>query len=231
MNYIQEKCFEIKCSNSFKFFVSLIIIYSSLTIGVGTYENVTFISLILGYSDYLITTIFLIELIIRFTAEKSVKDFFSDRWNLFDTIIVTASLIPASFGECILIFRLLRVLRLLRIISFVPELRIVVENLIKSLYKSLYILILIFLISYIYAVIGNQLYGDLNSSGFVNLGASLLTLAQVATLSGWEDIMNPILIEHPLAWTYFLSFIFIVAIVILNLFIAIMVDVVNPLSK
>ncbi len=185
----------------------------------------------MGYSDYLITTIFLIELIIRFTAEKSVKDFFSDRWNLFDTIIVTASLIPASFGESILIFRLLRVLRLLRIISFVPELRIVVENLIKSLYKSLYILILIFLISYIYAVIGNQLYGDLNSSGFVNLGASLLTLAQVATLSGWEDIMNPILIEHPLAWTYFLSFIFIVAIVILNLFIAIMVDVVNPLSK
>jgi len=42
--------------------------------------------------------------------------------------------------------------------------------------------------------------------------------------------MNPILIDKPLAWLYFVSYIFIVAIVILNLFIAILVDVVNPLS-
>ena len=91
-------------------------------------------------------------------------------------------------------------------------------------------MVLIFLITYIYAVAGAQFFGDIEGSKFSNLGTSLLTLTQVATLSGWEDVMNPILIDKPLAWLYFVSYIFIVAIVILNLFIAILVDVVNPLS-
>ena len=97
-------------------------------------------------SDYLITIIFLIELCIRFAAEKNVKDFFSDGWNIFDTIIVISSLIPSSASESILILRILRLLRLLRIVSFIPELRSMVENLFRSLAKSIYILILIFLI-------------------------------------------------------------------------------------
>ena len=170
-------------------------------------------------------------MLIRFTAEKSSKDFFSNGWNIFDTVVVTASLIPTSASDSVLVLRLLRLLRLLRIISFVPELRSIVENLIKSLQKSTYILILIFLITYIYGVAGTQFFSDIESAKFSSLGESLLTLTQVATLSGWEDVMNPILIEHPLAWMYFISYIFIVAIVILNLFIAILVDVVNPLSK
>jgi voltage-gated sodium channel len=227
---LREACKNLRESRKFQFFVSIIIIYSSLVIGVDSYVNGKYIELLIVYSDYLITIIFLVELIIRFTAEKTIKDFLSDRWNIFDTIIVIASLVPSSASDSILVLRLLRLLRLLRIISFVPELRSVVENLIKSLSKSVYILVLIFLITYIYAVAGAQIFSDIEGSKFTNLGTSLLTLAQVATLSGWEDVMNPILIEKPLAWVYFVSYIFIVAIVILNLFIAILVDVVNPLS-
>jgi voltage-gated sodium channel len=227
---LREACKNLRESRKFQFFVSIIIIYSSLVIGVDSYVNGKYIELLIVYSDYLITIIFLVELIIRFTAEKTIKDFLSDRWNIFDTIIVIASLFPSSASDSILVLRLLRLLRLLRIISFVPELRSVVENLIKSLSKSVYILVLIFLITYIYAVAGTQFFSDIQGSKFANLGTSLLTLTQVATLSGWEDVMNPILIDKPLAWIYFVSYIFIVAIVILNLFIAILVDVVNPLS-
>jgi voltage-gated sodium channel len=227
---LREACKNLRESRKFQFFVSIIIIYSSLVIGVDSYTNGKYIELLIIYSDYFITIIFLTELLIRFTAEKTIKDFLSDWWNIFDTIIVVASLVPTSASDSILVLRLLRLLRLLRIISFVPELRSVVENLIKSLSKSVYILVLIFLITYIYAVAGAQIFSDIEGSKFTNLGTSLLTLAQVATLSGWEDVMNPILIEKPLAWVYFVSYIFIVAIVILNLFIAILVDVVNPLS-
>jgi voltage-gated sodium channel len=227
---LREACKNLRESRKFQFFVSIIIIYSSLVIGVDSYTNGKYIELLIIYSDYFITIIFLTELLIRFTAEKTIKDFLSDGWNIFDTIIVVASLVPSSASDSILVLRLLRLLRLLRIISFVPELRSVVENLIKSLSKSVYILVLIFLITYIYAVAGAQIFSDIEESKFTNLGTSLLTLAQVATLSGWEDVMNPILIEKPLAWVYFVSYIFIVAIVILNLFIAILVDVVNPLS-
>ncbi len=230
MMSLKERCFEIKQSKQFQLFVSIVIIYSSLVIGFNTYQTESYLNLFFQYSDYLITIIFLIEILIRYTAEKSAKDFFSDGWNIFDSIIVAASLIPSGISESVLVLRLLRLLRLLRIISFVPELRMVVENLIKALKKSIYILILIFLITYIYGVTGTQFFSSIEGAKFNTLGESLITLAQVATVSGWEDVMAPVLEIYPLSWIFFISYIFIIAIVVLNLFIAILVEVVSRSS-
>lgn len=227
---LKERCFEIKQSKQFQLFVSIVIIYSSLVIGFNTYQTESYLNLFFQYSDYLITIIFLIEILIRYTAEKSAKDFFSDGWNVFDSIIVAASLIPSGISESVLVLRLLRLLRLLRIISFVPELRMVVENLIKALKKSIYILILIFLITYIYGVTGTQFFSSIEGAKFNTLGESLITLTQVATVSGWEDVMAPVLEIYPLSWIFFISYIFIIAIVVLNLFIAILVEVVSRSS-
>jgi voltage-gated sodium channel len=230
MMSLKEKCFELKQSKQFQLFVSIVIIYSSLVIGFNTYQTESYLNLFFQYSDYLITIIFLIEILIRYTAEKSAKDFFSDGWNVFDSIIVAASLIPTGISESVLVLRLLRLLRLLRIISFVPELRMVVENLIKALKKSIYILILIFLITYIYGVTGTQFFSSIEGAKFNTLGESLITLTQVATVSGWEDVMAPVLEIYPLSWIFFISYIFIIAIVVLNLFIAILVEVVSRSS-
>lgn len=230
MMSLKERCFEIKQSKQFQLFVSIVIIYSSLVIGFNTYQTESYLNLFFQYSDYLITIIFLFEILIRYTAEKSAKDFFSDGWNVFDSIIVAASLIPSGISESVLVLRLLRLLRLLRIISFVPELRMVVENLIKALKKSIYILILIFLITYIYGVTGTQFFSSIEGAKFNTLGESLITLTQVATVSGWEDVMAPVLEIYPLSWIFFISYIFIIAIVVLNLFIAILVEVVSRSS-
>lgn len=228
LNKIKAACNRLTASKRFQFFVAIIIIYSSLVIGVGTYDMNPVLLKILTYSDYLITLIFLLEITIRFLAEKSVKDFLSNGWNVFDSIIVLASLIPSGISDSILVLRLLRLLRLLRIISFIPELRRVVENLIQALKKSVYILI--FLITYIYGVTGTQFFSSIEGAKFNTLGQSLITLTQVATVSGWEDVMAPVLEVYPLSWIYFISYIFIIAIVILNLFIAILVEVVSRSS-
>ena len=230
LSKVKDLCLSLKESRKFQAFVSVIIIYSSIVIGVSSYETSSLLLKLTIYSDYLITLIFLLEISIRYFAEDTTKSFFSDGWNVFDTIIVVASLIPSSVSESILVLRLLRLLRLLRIISFIPELRSVVENLIKALRKSIYILILIFIISYIYAVSGTQFFGEIDNAKFNSLGESLITLAQVATVSGWEDVMAPVMEVYPLSWMYFISYIFIIAIVILNLFIALLVDVVSKTS-
>lgn len=227
---VKDLCLGLKESRKFQAFVSVIIIYSSIVIGVSSYETNNLLLTIIIYSDYLITLIFLVEISIRYLAEESTKSFFSDGWNIFDTIIVFTSLVPSSISESILVLRLLRLLRLLRIISFIPELRNVVENLIKALRKSIYILILIFIISYIYAVSGTQFFGEIENAKFNSLGEALITLAQVATVSGWEDVMDPVMEVYPFSWIYFISYIFIIAIVILNLFIALLVDVVSRTS-
>ena len=230
LSQVKDLCLGLRESRKFQAFVSIIIIYSSIVIGVSSYETSSLLLKLTIYSDYIITLIFLLEISIRYFAEDTTKSFFSDGWNVFDTIIVVASLVPSSVSESILVLRLLRLLRLLRIISFIPELRSVVENLIKALRKSIYILILIFIISYIYAVSGTQFFGEIDNAKFNSLGESLITLAQVATVSGWEDVMAPVMEVYPLSWMYFISYIFIIAIVILNLFIALLVDVVSKTS-
>ena len=166
LSRVKDLCLDLKESRKFQAFVSIIIIYSSIVIGVSSYETNSLLLKLIIYSDYLITLIFLLEISIRYFAEETTKSFFSDGWNVFDTIIVVASLVPSSVSESILVLRLLRLLRLLRIISFIPELRSVVENLIKALRKSIYILILIFIISYIYAVSGTQFFGEIDNAKF-----------------------------------------------------------------
>ena len=149
-----------------------------------------------------------------------------DGWNLFDSIIVFASLVPVS-GSSVLILRLLRIFRVLRIISVIPELKELVEALIKSLARCGYVMLILFIILYIYAAIGSMLFGADDPARWADLGISILTLIQVMTLSSWETVMLPMQSIHPWAFIYFVSFVFLTAIVLLNLVIAVLVDVVS----
>ena len=223
---ISKFCEKLKEKKGFQYSVIFVIIISSLAIGVKTYTlNPALLNLLI-FADAAITSIFLLEIIIRFLGEKTVKSFFSDGWNVFDLIIVIGSLIPANFAESVLVLRLLRLFRLLRIISFVPELQQVVENLFVSLKKSTYILLLIFITTYIYAVIGTIYFSETEENQFNSLGESMITLVQVGTMSSWEQVMEPITKTHAFGWAYFVSYIFICGIVVLNLFIGMVSEVV-----
>ena len=112
-----------------------------------------------------------------------------------------------------------------------PELRFVIEALIESLKKSIYVLILIFILLYIYAVGGVILFEDVVGGRFEDLGEAYITLIQIMTLSSWESLMMPIVEIYPYAWMYFISFVVLSSIIVLNLFVAILVDVVSERRK
>ena len=151
---ITERLALIKDSSIFQIVVTIVILLSSVIVGIGTYDFTDDLFLkSLAAMDLFITIFFVIEILIRFFAEKRKVDFFKDGWNIFDTVIVVSSLIPTA-GTSVMVLRLLRLARLLRVISFIPELRFVIEALIESLKKSVYVLILIFILLYIYAVAG-----------------------------------------------------------------------------
>ncbi len=207
------------------------IVFSSLVVGISTYDvNETFLRVLL-ISDMFITIFFVIEILIRFFSEEHKKNFFKDGWNIFDSIIVVSSLIPAGAGSSVMVLRLLRLARLLRVISFVPELRFVIEALIESLKKSVYVLLLIFILLYIYGVAGVILFESIEGGRFEDLGEAILTLIQIMTLSSWETVMLPVMEIYPTSWIYFISFVVFSSIIVLNLFVAILVDVVSERRK
>ena len=218
---------KLKENRVFQFSVVAIIILNAVLIGATTYELDPVFLNIIHLLDYAITIFFVIEILIRFIGEKEKKKFFKDGWNIFDTIIVAISLIPIPDNSSYLVLRLLRIFRVLRLISVIPELKKIIEAILDSIKRVFYVSLLLFIVLYIYATMGSILFGEDDPDRWADLGISLITLFQVLTLSSWENVMLPMQAIYWWAWIYFFSFISICSITVLNLVIAILVDVVN----
>lgn len=223
--------YDLKESGIFQFIVISIIILNAITIGVNTYDLSKFTTQAINYLDYSITVFFVIEILIRFIGEPKKLNFFKSGWNIFDTLIVLISLIPIPNNSSFLLLRLLRVFRVLRIISVIPELKKIIEALLSSVKRVFYVGLLLFIILYIYATIGSILFSTNIPERWGDVGVSMITLFQVLTLSSWEQVMLPLQDVYWWAWIYFFSFIIICGITMLNLLIAVLVDVVINQKK
>ncbi len=221
---IKDFLFSINENKFFQFFIITVIILSALLIGAKTYDiDPTYLT-ILAYLDIAITYLFLFEIVIRFIAEGHNWRFFKKGWNVFDTLIVAASLIPIDNSEMVLLARLIRVFRVLRLISIIPELRILISALLKALPPMGYVLLLMFIMFYIYAAVGSFLFEGINQTLWGDIAVAMLTLFRVVTFEDWTDVMYETMEVYPLSWTYYLSFIFLNAFVFLNMMIGIVIE-------
>ena len=220
----QSRLFDIHSNKLFEITVIFIIVFSALVTGVKTYEiNSTLNKLVLGL-DTFITLFFLFEVTIRLIAEPRTLDFFKKGWNVFDFVIVVASMLPIEGSDTVLLARLLRIFRVLRLISVIPELRVLINSLLKALPRMGYIALLMFIIFYIYAAIGSFMFGTINSELWGNISIAMLTLFRVSTFEDWTDVMYETMAVYPLSWIFYLTFIFLMAFVFLNMMIGVVLE-------
>ena len=225
IDQIKANLFALHTNKIFELTVIAIIVFSALVTGAKTYEIGSTVGNIVVWLDMFITLFFLVEVMIRLIAEPRTFDFFKKGWNVFDFLIVTASLIPVDGNETVLLARLLRIFRVLRLVSIIPELRILINALIKALPRMGYVVLLMFIIFYIYAAIGSFMFEHINPTLWGNISIAMLTLFRVATFEDWTDVMYETMTEFPLSWIFYLSFIFLTAFVFLNMMIGIILDV------
>lgn len=204
-----------------KFIIGVIII-NSITLGM---ETSAFLRLHIGNWLYIIDRgalwIFTIEIILKIIFNP--KSYLKQGWSWFDIILVSLSFYPVTGAMSAL--RSLRILRVLLLISFLPKLRIIVQSLILSLPSIGWISLLLILVFYVFAVIATTLFGSSFESWFGTLGDSFFTLFQIMTLESWAmGIVRPICEVYPYAWLFFIPFVLISAFVILNVFIAVIVN-------
>ncbi|MEJ2611559.1 MAG: ion transporter [Candidatus Thiodiazotropha sp.] len=221
---LQNQFTQLRENKYFETFVILVIVISALMIGAKTYPIPESTAQILRFMDIGITLFFLVEIIIRMVAEQSLKRFFSNAWNIFDFLIVTASLIPVDDSEAALLGRLLRVFRVLRLVSIIPELRVLLNAFVKAIPRMGYVSLLMFIIFYIYAAIGSMFFHQINPELWGNISVAMLTLFRIATFEDWTDVMYETMNIFPLSWIFYLTFIFIVAFVFLNMMIGIVLE-------
>lgn len=202
--------------------IVVLIIINAITLGLETSPAVMAHagSWLLALDNFVIG-VFVVEIAIKLYAHR--WHFFRDPWNVFDFIIITIALIPASGPLAVL--RALRILRVLRLISMVPRLRFVVESLLHAIPGIASIAGLLLLLYYVFAVMATGLFGADYPAWFGTIGKSMYTLFQIMTLESWSmGIARPVMETHPYAWLFFIPFILIATFTILNLFIAIIVN-------
>lgn len=221
---LQQQFIQLRENKIFETFIILVIVISALMIGAKTYPIPESATQVLRLFDIAITLFFLAEIVIRIVAEHSLKRFFSKAWNVFDFLIVSASLVPIEDSEAALLGRLLRVFRVLRLVSIIPELRILLNAFVTAIPRMGYVSLLMFIIFYIYAAIGSMFFHSINPTLWGNIAIAMLTLFRIATFEDWTDVMYETMEIFPLSWIFYLSFIFIVAFVFLNMMIGIVLE-------
>ena len=198
-----------------------LIVANAITLGLETSPAIVArFGDLLHVFDSTVLGVFVVELLVRFFVYGS--RFFRDPWRVFDFVIVGIALLPATGALSVL--RALRVLRVLRLISMVPSMREVVSALLTALPGMASIIGLMALVLYVSAVMATKLFGAIAPEFFGNLGASIFTLFQVMTVEGWPDIARGVMAQSQYAWIFFVTFLLIAPFMVLNLFIAVVVN-------
>lgn len=122
-----------------------------------TYHTSSTISII----QNIILYVFSLEILLRFLAAPSVKEFFKDGWNIFDLSLVIIGYIPESMFEnasAMMALRVLRVFRVLRLLRAASEIKVIINVLLKSTTAMFYNVVLFGIFIYLFAIIGVGLF-------------------------------------------------------------------------
>lgn len=202
-----EKAQAIVKSTAFNNLILFLIIASGILVGMETFpqfSNDTTAGKLVDIVQQGILYCFLAEIIIKIVACGSKPwNYFKQPWNVFDFLIVAICFLPID-AEYAAVFRMARLLRTLRMVTILPRLQVLVGALLKSIPSLGYIGILLGLHFYVYAVAGTFLFKENDPHRFGRLPETTLTLFQVLTLEGWNDILatayNGSDVEYPDPW-------------------------------
>ncbi|KAL0216535.1 hypothetical protein P9112_008719 [Eukaryota sp. TZLM1-RC] len=188
--------------------------------------------------DAIFLGIYLAEAFIKLYVWRG--QYFSSGWNLFDFFIILVSVASwiqlgtSTEGTNLTILRLVRVFRAIRalralrsarVVNFFSSLRIMVSLVLKSLPALGSIAFLLGILLFIFAIIGTELYRDIQPFGFGSLGATAFTLFQFLTLDDWFEHYEEVQDEDTRGMVIFcILFILVETFVLINLFVAVIVN-------
>ena len=209
----------------FEYFIIAVIIVNGIILGLETSDAVDRrFGEWLRMGNEVALWVFIVEAAVKMLAQwpRSWR-YFRDGWNIFDFLVIVFALVPAT-GQFAMIARLARLLRVVRLISAIRDLRLIVAALVRAIPSVGHVIMLMSIVVYIYAIMGYHLFHELDPARWGNLGLSVLTLFNIITLDNWTNVMNTAMRHYPWAWLYFVSFVVVGTFVVINMFIAIIIN-------
>eukprot|EP00808_Paulinella_micropora_P023985 g29760.t1 len=260
-NPLRFRIFHLVTSDWFRSLIVLLIIVNCAFLAIERPGMPAKAADVIEKTDIFFTAVFAFEMcmkIIAFGLYGTPTAYLTSFWNKLDCVIVISSILSVSFPR-VKLFRNIRAVRILRVIIRKKEVRVVVSALGATVPEIANVTIFISLFWFVFGIVGVNLFcgkmsvcedEQLNTKtecleagsawitpyqNFNSVFTAFLTLFQIATLSGWSDIMyaaidstevdqGPEYRNSPLAGIYFIVFIVICSFFSLNLVVGTVLD-------
>jgi voltage-gated sodium channel len=224
-------CARIADSPRFQAFISVVIVANAVTLGLGTYDWSSSVDSLLTAADDTFLGIFVVELVIRIAAfGRRPQDFFRDGWNVFDFTVIALAFVP-GVRQNVTLLRLARLLRVVRLVTVLPDLRVLLQAMVRSIPPITSLVLLTVLIMYVYGMVGWILFHSDDPENWGNIGDAMLSLFQILTLENWPEFLERGQETAPASWIYFVSYVLIASFLVINILIAIIINSVEEVHQ
>jgi voltage-gated sodium channel len=218
-------CARLADSSAFNLLIFAVIVANAVVLGLETYDGIVRdAGGLLSTLNDVFLGVFVVELCIRLTAfGRRPRDFFRSGWNVFDLVVVLASLAP-GLRENAMLLRLARLARVLRIVRLLPDLRVLTIAIGRSIPGVLSLAVLALLVLFIYGMVGWTIFADHAPEQYGTISEAVLTLFVTLTL---ENLPDQIALGRELSdWTllYFISYALVAAFLIFNILIGVVIN-------
>uniref|UniRef100_A0A665X9J6 Voltage-dependent N-type calcium channel subunit alpha n=1 Tax=Echeneis naucrates TaxID=173247 RepID=A0A665X9J6_ECHNA len=249
----QYKMWKFVVSPPFEYAIMTLIALNTVVLMMKFYGAPDLYESMLKYLNIVFTALFTLECILKIIAFGPLN-YLKAPWNVFDFVTVLGSITDILVTEIkdkminLSFLRLFRAARLIKLLRQGYTIRILLWTFVQSFKALPYVCLLIAMLFFIYAIIGMQVFGniELNEDTAINHHNNFQTFFQALTLlfrsatgEAWHEIMLSCLSNRPcdklsgtlgmecgsdFAYFYFVSFIFLCSFLMLNLFVAVIMD-------
>ncbi len=175
---------------------------------------------LLAIVDNLITSLFVIELVIKL-SKYGFRSYFSSNWNRLDFILVILS-IPALVTflfqfdgvdlSYLLVFRIMRIFKAFRFFKFIPNIEQLVAGIQRALKTSVFIIIGFVIYIFIIGILSYHMFHSSGSEDFKDPLISLYSTFKIFTVEGWFDIPENLTADYSKAAAFFTYLYFVVVV-------------------
>lgn len=222
-------------SKAFRAFIVAVIIVNAVTIGIATYNVPAGWVRPLAIIEDVFLGIFVVEMLIRLAGFRfNLVEFFRDPFRTFEFLLVAVCFLPVVTSS-ITLLRLVRVLRVSRLIGIMPDAKVLLDGMRRAGPPALSLGALIALLCYLWAAVGWMLFAHRTPDGmrgyFDNIGEGMLTLFELLTLEGWNQILHDLRSITPWAVVYVIVFLLVGTYVVVNLVVGIVINSLDDAYK
>ena len=228
-------------------FMIISVIINTVTLAMDRYNMPAYQELILQRLNMFFTFLFIAEMLLKIIAIGPTK-YLSDKMNYLDGSVVILSIVELGINSngggsgksslsafrTVRIFRTFRVLRVARLLRMLHSMQVIIGVIQRSITSFIYIALLLLLFIFIFALLGMQIFGGnfnfpdgLPRGNYDSFNTAFITVFQVLTVENWQQILYDSMrsdLGKIIPSLYYVSWIFIGNFILLNLFLAILLD-------